>query len=64
MTIITTIPTTQPATIPATLEEESSLLVCLLLLDGFTADVADVEEVVMLVDEFTITKTQMKIQKL
>ena len=55
MMTITTTPTTQPAMIPATLEEESSLSV---LLDGSTVDVADVdEEVVILVDDFIVTKT-------
>ena len=57
MMTITTTPTTQPATIPATLEEESSLSVDVLLLDGSTVDVADVdEEVAIFIDDFIVRK--------
>ena len=55
--IITTTPTTQPATTPATLEGESLLSFCMFLLDGLTVAVEDVDEVVVLVDDFTVTKT-------
>ena len=58
MMTITTTPTTHPATTPATLEGESSLSVCMFLLDGLTVAVEDVdEEVVVLVDDLTVTKT-------
>ena len=54
---ITTTPTTHPATTPAILEGEFSLSVCMFLLDGLTVAVEDVGEVVVLVDDFTVTKT-------
>ena len=57
MMTITTTPTTQPATTPATLEGESLLSFCMFLLDGLTVAVEDVDEVVVLVDDFTVTKT-------
>ena len=57
MITITTTPTTQPATTPATLEEEFSLSVGVLLLDGSAVDVADDdEEVAIFIDDFTVTK--------
>ena len=59
MMTITTTPTTQPATTPATLEEESSS-VSVLLLDGSTVDVTDVDKgVAILGDDFTVTKTMV-----
>ena len=48
-------PTTQPATTPTTLEEESPLSVCVLLSDGPTVAVADVdEELAVLVDDSVV----------
>ena len=57
MITTTTTPTTHPATTPAILEGESSLSVCMFLLDGLTVAVEDVDEVVVLMDDFTVTET-------
>ena len=64
MITTTTTPTTHPATTPATLEGESSLSVCMFLLDGLTVAVEDVDEVVVLADDnFTVTKTTVDEKK-